>query len=67
MTSFHQRHQILESLNSLDQNQAEKVLEYIKGLLCKTPDEASYKRFKQEAMKEIRHALGKGRKLRSAF
>ena len=67
MTSFHQRHQILESLNSLDQNQAEKVLEYIKGLLYKTPDEASYKRFKQEAMKEIRHALGKGRKLRSAF
>lgn len=67
MTSIHQKHEILESLNSLDPSQAEKVLEYIKGLLYTTPDEASYKKFKREAMKEIRHALGKGRQLRSAF
>ena len=67
MTSINQRHLILESLNSLDSTQTEKVLEYIKGLMCTTPDEASYKRFKQEAMKEIRSALGKGRQLRSAF
>jgi hypothetical protein len=67
MTSFHQRHQILESLDSLDPNQTEKVLEFIKGLMYKTPDEASYKRFKQEAMKEIRSALGKRGQLRSAF
>ena len=59
MTSIHQKHEILESLNSLDQSQAEKVLEYIKGLLYTTPDEASHKKFKREAMKEIRRALGK--------
>ena len=57
MTSIHQKHEILESLNSLDQSQAEKVLEYIKGLLYTTPDEASHKKLKQEAMKEIRKAL----------
>jgi hypothetical protein len=67
MTSIHQKHEILESLNSLDQTQAEKVLAYIKGLVYTTPDEASYKRFKREAMKEIRHALGKGRHVRPAF
>ena len=67
MTPIHQRHEILESLNSLDQRQAEKVLEFIKGLVYTTPDEASYKQFKREAMKEIRHALGKGRQVRPAF
>ena len=67
MTPINQRHQILESLDSLDSSQAEKVLEFIKGLLYKTPDEASKKKFKQEAMKEIRSALGKRSQLRSAF
>ena len=67
MTSIHQKHEILESLNSLDQSQAEKVLEYIKGLLYTTPDEASHKKFKREAMKEIRRALGKRQQVRPAF
>ena len=67
MTPINQRHQILESLDSLDSNQAEKVLEFIKGLLYKSPDEASKKKFKQEAMKEIRSALGKRSQFRSAF
>lgn len=67
MTSIHQKHEILESLNSLDQSQAEKVLEYIKGLLYTTPDAASHKKFKQEAMKEIRRALGKRSQVRPAF
>ncbi len=67
MTPINQRHQILESLDSLDSSQAEKVLEFIKGLLYKTPDEASKKKFKQEAMKEIRSALGKRSQLGSAF
>lgn len=67
MTSFNQRHQILESLNSLDANQADEVLKFIKGLLYNTSDEASKKRLKQEAMKEIRSALGKRSQLRSAF
>jgi len=67
MTSIHQKHEILESLNSLDPSQTEKVLAYIKGLLYTTPDEASHKKFKREAMKEIRYALGKGRRVRPAF
>lgn len=67
MTSFNQRHQILESLNSLDATQADEVLKFIKGLLYTNPDEASKKKFKQEAMKEIRSALGKRSQLRSAF
>ena len=67
MTPINQKHQILESLDSLDSTQAEKVLEFIKGLLYKTHDDASKKKFKQEAMKEIRSALGKRSQLRSAF
>ena len=67
MTSINQKHQILDSLNSLDSTQAEKVLEYINGLLYTAPDEASQKRLKREAMKEIRRALGKERQLRPTF
>ncbi len=67
MTPNHQKHEILESLNSLDPGQAEKVLEYIKGLIYSSPDETSYKKFKREAMKEIRRALGKSNQVRAAF
>ncbi|MFZ6010507.1 MAG: hypothetical protein ACOYXT_09180 [Bacteroidota bacterium] len=67
MTTFHQRHQILESLDSLDQVQTEKVLDYIKGLLTVPRTDARYQKLKREAMKEIRHALGKGRKLNPSF
>jgi hypothetical protein len=67
MTNINQKHQILESLNSMDQAQAEKVLEYIKGLMA-TPREGSrYQKLKREAMKEIRQALNKGHKLNTAF
>ncbi|HEY9046572.1 MAG TPA: hypothetical protein VIN08_11780 [Ohtaekwangia sp.] len=67
MTTTNQKNQILESLNSLDQVQTEKVLEYIQGLRYTSLDEASYQKFKREALKEIRQALGKGRKLRPSF
>jgi len=67
MTTIHQKHEILESLDSLDQNQTEKVLQYIKGMLITNQDEATYKKFKREALKEIRQALGKGRKLKPSF
>jgi hypothetical protein len=67
MTSIHQRHEILDSLNSLDASQAEKVLEYIRGLTYTAPDEATHRRMKREAMKEIRQALGKGRQPRPSF
>jgi hypothetical protein len=66
MTNIHQKHQILESIEALDQTQAEQVLAYIKGLMVPR-DEAGHKKLKHEAMKEIRQALGKNRKLNAAF
>lgn len=67
MTNFNQKHQIMESLNSLDQGQTEKVLAYIKALVAVPHNEADYKRFKKEALREIRQALGNSRKLRPSF
>lgn len=51
------KNEILKSLESLDQTQAEKVMEYIKGLTGSTRNETYYRLFKREAMKEIRLAL----------
>jgi hypothetical protein len=51
------RLRILESVSNLDPGQAEKVLEYIKGLSRESAEEASYKRFKHQAMQQIRMAL----------
>lgn len=48
---------ILESLSTLDKNQAEKVLEYIKGLSASSKEEEDYRIFKHQAMQEIRLAL----------
>ncbi len=67
MTNIHQRHQILESIDSLDQAQAEKVLNYIKGIIAPTKDEIRHQRLKREALKEIRQALGQDRKLNPSF
>lgn len=67
MISIHQRHQILESLNSLDQGQTEKVLEYIRTLLHARKDESHHQKMKREALKEIRLALGQDRTLRPNF
>ena len=67
MTTNNQKNQILESLDSLDQRQAEKVLEYIKGLQLPTKAGVEYQKFKREALKEIRQALGQNRKLTPSF
>ena len=67
MTSFHQKHQILESLNSLDPGQTEKVLEYIRALQHSRKDEPHHQKMKREAMREIRLALGQDRPLRPYF
>ena len=67
MTSFHQKNQILESLDSLDHGQTEKVLAYIRSLAHSRNDESAHQRLKREAMKEIRLALGNDRKLRPFF
>ncbi len=52
---------ILQSLDTLDQVQMEKVLDYIKGVL-QQPVTSNYQNFKKEAMKEIRKALRKNKK-----
>jgi hypothetical protein len=67
MNSIHQKHQILASLESLDQVQAEQVLQYIKGLVYSKAEEASHEKLKREALKEIRQALRNARKLKPSF
>lgn len=57
MTMTYHRLQILESLSNLDPHQAEKVLDYIKGLPARAKDDEKYKTFKRQAMNEIRMAL----------
>jgi tellurite resistance protein len=64
MTTVTKKLQILESLDALDQTQSEKVLAYIKSMLAPPQDERHYKRFKREAMKEIRKALKTDRSLK---
>ncbi len=48
---------ILESLNEMDNRQAQKVLAYIRSLLVQAKEDGDYRRFKQEALKEIRQAI----------
>lgn len=66
MTTTTKKIQILENLDSLNQNQADDVLKYIKNLIT-ARDEDAYKNFKREALKEIRQALRKNRKLNLSF
>ena len=47
---------ILESLDAMDHVQMEKVLQYIKEVLRHEQDTDS-RRFRQQAMEQIRHAL----------
>jgi hypothetical protein len=67
MTSYYQRHQILASLDGLDQRQTEKVLEYIRSLQGAGREESQHQKVKREAMKEIRMALGQDRTLKPYF
>jgi hypothetical protein len=67
MTSYYQRHQILASLDGLDQRQTEKVLEYIRVLQGAGRDESQHQKVKREGMKEIRMALGQDRTLKPYF
>lgn len=48
---------ILESLNEMDNRQAQKVLAFIRSLLVQAKEDADYRRFKREALKEIRQAI----------
>lgn len=58
------KYAILESLDDMDNLQAEKVLEYIKSVLHNPRQNPEYTRFKQEALKEIRMAIRRDKGLR---
>jgi tellurite resistance protein len=62
MTSVTNKLRILESLDALNQSQSEQVLEYIKNLI-NPREEAQHNRNKREALKEIRQALNRDRRL----
>jgi hypothetical protein len=67
MTTTKQKQEILQSLNSLDPAQSDKVLNYMKGLIQGNQKEDDYKALKRQAMKEISQALGQLPKLNSSF
>ncbi len=67
MRTISQKQEILQALSSMDSAQAEKVLNYIKGLLNGQPSGIHYQMLKRQAMKEIRQALGQTRKFNSSF
>jgi hypothetical protein len=48
---------ILESLDTMDHIQMEKVLQYIKDVLRQEQATYNSRRFRQQAMEQIRHAL----------
>ena len=54
------KRRILDSLNEMDKSQADKVLEYIQGLLMSPNDQRDYQRFKSSAMQQINQALREG-------
>ena len=56
MISLHQKHQIMETLNAMDAEQTEKVLNYMKGMVH-TTDEKAHQQFKTQALRQIRRAL----------
>jgi tellurite resistance protein len=62
MTSVNNKLRILESLDVLSQSQSEQVLDYINNLISPR-EEAQHKRNKREALKEIRQALNRDRRL----
>jgi hypothetical protein len=43
----------------MDNRQARKVLAYIRSLLVQGKEDGDYRRFKQEALKEIRQAINR--------
>jgi hypothetical protein len=61
MKRIHHRHQILESLDSMDQTQTEKVLDFIKRMQSYPPQETAQQVLKREALKQIRQALRENR------
>jgi len=67
MKAVQHKNEILESLKALDQSQSEKVLEYIKGLLHASKHEATHRKVKRDALKEIQQALKNGARFTTSF
>jgi hypothetical protein len=64
MTSINQKHEIMQSLETLDQSQTSMVLQYVKSLVHPAADD---QRIKQEALRQIRQALGGARTASATF
>ena len=57
MTTTNHKNQIVRSLEALDHEQAQKVLDYIRGILHEERNTVGYHLLKYEALKQIRQAL----------
>lgn len=55
-----QKQAILKSLETMNDKEMDKVIDYIKELLYNDANDLNYQEFKQKAMNEIREALKKG-------
>jgi hypothetical protein len=60
MTTTNQKQEIVQTLSSLDAVQAEKVLNFIKGLVHNERQDLYHQYLKRKAMTEIGKALGGG-------
>ena len=54
------KQKILESLGDMDNQQTEKVLEYIRSLLMTQKEREDYLRFKETGLQQIKSALKEG-------
>lgn len=57
MTITYQKLQLLQSLNNLDADQSEEVLNFIRSLTGRTGNDLHQQRVRTRAMKEIGQAL----------
>ncbi|GAA0891684.1 hypothetical protein GCM10009122_13630 [Fulvivirga kasyanovii] len=57
MKAITKKQAILQSLEAMDASEMEKVLDYIKDLLYNPANDLNYQKVKQQAMREIQHAL----------
>jgi hypothetical protein len=60
MTAIRQKNQIISSLNGMDQKQMEQVQAYIRSVAAYPSEEQRYQSFRNEEMRQIRHALKEG-------
>lgn len=66
MNTTTKKQAILQSLESMNANEMEQVLSYIKNLLYNPQNDLSYLELKRKALTEIQDALGKKREVTTA-